>query len=78
MWVGEGEGEEDEVGPGVGVAWLSDCGGEAFPYSSSTSTFLLSSMGEDDEDGGGGGVDVDGLLLRMEASEAVFLTAFVK
>ena len=73
MWVGEGE--EDEVGPGVGVAWLSDCGGEAFPYSSSTSTFLLSSMGEDDEDGG---VDVDGLLLRMEASEAVFLTAFVK
>ena len=35
-------------------------------------------MGEDDEDGGGGGVDVDGLLLRMEASEAVFLTAFVK
>ena len=73
MWVGEGE--EDEVGPGVGVAWLSDCGGEALPYSSSTSTFLLSSMGEDDEDGG---VDVDGLLLRMEASEAVFLTAFVK
>ena len=50
---------------------------KAFPYSSSTSTFLLSSMGEDDEDGGGG-VDVDGLLLRMEASEAVFLTAFVK
>ena len=48
---------------------------KAFPYSSSTSTFLLSSMGEDDEDGG---VDVDGLLLRMEASEAVFLTAFVK
>ena len=40
---------------------------KAFPYSSSsTSTFLLSSMGEDDEDGGGG-VDVDGLLLRMEA-----------
>ena len=38
---------------------------KAFPYSSSTSTFLLSSMGEDDEDGGG--VDVDGLLLRMEA-----------
>ena len=38
---------------------------KAFPYSSSsTSTFLLSSMGEDDEDGG---VDVDGLLLRMEA-----------
>ena len=39
---------------------------KAFPYSSSsTSTFLLSSMGEDED--GGGGVDVDGLLLRMEA-----------
>ena len=50
--------EEEEVGPGVGVAWLSDCSSEAFLYLALP--FFHGCMD------GGGGVDVDGLHMEGE------------